>query len=233
MRSSGTGMEFSFSTVKDFDSHIAQEIRGYKLLDKILVGLADAVIETESNVYDIGCSTGRLINTLASGIAAETDDSRKRKVEFIGIDPNQNFARNFAPANDSVRFRRDRVTSATKFHNASLITSVFTLQFVPIRERRGIVRNIYAGLNASGAFVLAEKVYAGDSTIERLINDRHIEFKRQVSSAEHILDKDRRLRAIMRPLTLADNLDMLESAGFSKYECFWRINNFAAIIAVK
>ena len=233
MVSRNSGMDFSFSTVKDFDRHIAQEIRGYKVLDSIVIGLADAVIETNTNVYDIGCSTGRLINTLALDIAAETDLSRQRKVQFIGYDPNENFAHNFVSANGSVRFCQDQVTSATRFENASLVTSIFTLQFVPIRERSGIVRNIFEGLNANGAFIFAEKVYASDSAIERLINDRHLDFKRQISSAEDILDKDKRLRAIMRPLTLASNCRMLESAGFSRYECFWRVNNFAAIIAIK
>ncbi|MET8277959.1 hypothetical protein [Micromonospora sp. NPDC005174] len=224
---------FSFSTITDFDSYIAREIRGYDILSEIVVGLADAIIEAGTTVYDIGCSTGRLINTLATNVAAETDESRQRAVNFVGIEPNVNFTRLFRPANDAVRLCRDKVTAATRFDNASLITSIFTLQFVPVRERAAIVRNIYHGLNTNGGFILAEKVYAGDAAIERLINDRHIDFKLQGSSADAILSKDRRLRSIMRPFTLEANFQMLERAGFTRFESFWRVNNFVGILAVK
>jgi tRNA (cmo5U34)-methyltransferase len=231
--SSALDQPFSFSTITDFDRHIDREIRGYDLLFSMVTGLADSIIEGGSTVYDIGCSTGRLINMLATAFAAERDEARQRDVTFVGYEPNWNFAQGFVPATHAVRFRHEPVTVDTRFPGASLITSLFTLQFTSVRDRPRILRNVYRGLHAGGALILAEKVYAGDAAIERLINDRHIDFKSEGSSAEAILSKDRRLRAIMRPLTLDANYRMLQKAGFTRYESFWRVNNFVAVLAVK
>jgi tRNA (cmo5U34)-methyltransferase len=225
--------EFSFTTIQDFDAHIAREIRGYETLFKIATGIADAVIATGTNVYDIGCSTGRFLVTLAEKIAAEKDTFRRRHVQFIGIEPNENFADCHRGAPDSVTFVQERVTASTPFENASLISSIFTLQFIPIQERQVVVRNVYHGLNPGGVLILAEKVYSGDPEIDRLINDSHLDFKREVTDPAQIIEKDVRLRSIMRPLNLQDNVSLLENAGFDRHECFWRVNNFVALIAIK
>jgi tRNA (cmo5U34)-methyltransferase len=225
--------EFSFTTIRDFDSHIAQEIRGYETLFTIATGIANTVIATGTNIYDLGCSTGRFLITLAERIAAEADTYRRRYVRFIGIEPNDNFAAYHTNKPDSVTFVRERITASTQFENASLISSIFTLQFIPIHERQAVIRNVYHGLNPGGVLLLAEKVYAGDPEIERLINDSHFDFKREFTDPAQIFAKDVRLRSIMRPLTLQDNVSLLENAGFDRHECFWRVNNFAALIAIK
>jgi tRNA (cmo5U34)-methyltransferase len=227
----GEGSSFSFSAIQDFDHHISREIRGYNILDQLVQGMSDAFMEDKTNVYDIGCSTGRLINTLAESL--ELDPDEKRDVKFTGFEPNPNFTSNFSPFNKSVRIIADSVDSSTKFENASLVTSIFTLQFVPTHLRPQILRNIYDGLNSSGAFIWAEKVIASDARLESLINGQHIALKREGSSAEDILNKDLRLRRIMRPLKLEEDLEMLRDAGFTTFETFWRVNNFVGIVAVK
>lgn len=225
--------EFSFTSIRDFDAHIAREICGYETLFKIATGIADTVIATGTNVYDLGCSTGRFLVTLAERFAAETDTFRRRYVRFIGIEPNDNFADCHRDKPDSVTFMQERVTASTRFENASLISSIFTLQFIPIHERQAVIRNVYHGLNPGGVLLLAEKVYSGDPEIDRLINNSHLDFKREVTDPAQILEKDVRLRSIMRPLTLQDNVSLLENAGFDRHECFWRVNNFVALIAIK
>jgi len=231
--SRGEGEQFSFSSIENFDEHIAREIKGYDILDDIVRGVAESTIEDGSNVYDIGCSTGRLINSLAVTLDAEPDLSRRKRVSFIGIESNENMTSQFTPASDMVQIRKERVTDKTTFENASLIASIFTLQFLPVHQRPAILKNIHDGLNPNGVFVWAEKVHASDTRIEAMLNTKHMEFKLQGSSAEDILDKDQRLRSVMRPLDLATNQRMLEDAGFSRYEVFWRVNNFLGMMAIK
>lgn len=233
MPNSASTVPFSFSTVTDFDDHIANEIRGYRTLSRIVEGIADTVIETDTCVHDIGCSTGRLINVFAKAIDAETDPARRRNVKFFGYEPNENFVSVFRPATPSVQVLPAKVTASTKFDNASLITSLFTLQFLPMTERHAIIHNVYDGLNIGGAFILAEKVYAQDTEIDRLLTDQHLDFKSEHNEPAAILDKSRRLRAIMRPTTLEHNIRMLTTAGFTRLETFWRVNNFVAVLCLK
>lgn len=225
--------EFSFSTISDFDAHIAGEIRGYEILDDIIQGLADMLMEDGTNVYDLGCSTGRLLNQLATSIQMETDEARKRNINFVGIEPNLNFAKDHADLPGNVRVLRSKISGKTVYDNASVILSIFTLQFIPVPERAKIIKQIYDGLTMSGAFIWAEKVYASDPQLESIINRRHIDFKQRSSSPEDILGKDQRLRAIMHPLPMRLNLEMLDAAGFTRHEVIWRVNNFVGLIALK
>lgn len=224
-------MSFSFDTIPDFDAYIAQEIRGYDLLNAIILRLADSIIEPDSTVYDIGCSTGRLLNALAERLANTSPP--KPSVTFVGFEPSPNFARVAVPATENVRFRTEFVTPQTSYPDASLVLALFTIHFLPVRDRLPILRRIFLDLGPNGALILAEKVVASDATIESLLTECHVDFKRDTSTPEEILDKQKRLRTILRPLSLAANLRMLTSAGFDRLETFWRINNFVAVIALK
>lgn len=229
----GEGADFSFDQVSDFDGHIAREIRGYDLLDTIATGLADAVIDDGTTVYDIGSSTGRFLIRLATMLDEEDDSTRKRNVRFIGFEPCEHLADSVETIPPNVEIVKSSVTPETSFENASLISSIFTMQFLPIHQREAIIKNIYEGLNDGGAFIWAEKVHASDARIEHLLTGLHNDFKREGSSAQDIMDKEKRLRAIMRPLDEHANRSMLEAVGFEKSEVFWRVNNFMAILALK
>jgi tRNA (cmo5U34)-methyltransferase len=229
----GEGEDFSFTTIaraKNFDTHIAREIHGYETLDTLVRGMADAFIEHGTNVYDIGASTGRLLNVLSEEI---DHDGSGRQANFIGFEPVSEFIQNFQPSSDRVTLLEEAVSGDTVFENASLVTSLFTLQFVPVHLRPVIIEQIHRGLHSNGAFIWAEKVVASDPKLESLINAQHIQLKRNGSDDSDILDKDIRLRSIMRPLSLAENINMLENAGFTRHEVFWRVNNFVAMVAIK
>jgi tRNA (cmo5U34)-methyltransferase len=228
----GEGKDFSFSNIENFDNHISREIRGYKELDTIIKGIAEIAIEDKTNVYDIGCSTGRLIKELDELIKSEKDQARIKNVNFYGIEPNQNFTKDFVTT-DTLHFINDKVDDKTVFNNASLITSIFTLQFIPAKHRLEVLSNIYNGLNLNGVFIWAEKVFSKDSQIEQLLTSLHLDFKREGSEAEMIMDKEKRLRAIQRPLTLEKNIRLLEEVGFTQYDSFWRVNNFIGLVAIK
>lgn len=229
----GEGADFSFTKIAEtgmFDAHIAREIHGYPILDRQVVSFADAFMEDGTTVYDIGASTGRLINKLAQSLDGGSSD---RTVQFVGYEPLASFTDSFTPFNDSVTMRTEAVGGSTTFENASLVTSIFTLQFMPMHLRPAILAQIHKGLHANGSFIWAEKVVASDSRIESLINAYHLQLKREGSDDTDILDKDLRLRGQMRPITLEENIGMLQEAGFTRYEVFWRVNNFVGILAVK
>lgn len=226
------GKDFSFTTIENFDAHISSQIRGYMELDAIVKGVADFALEDGTNVYDIGCSTGRFIRTLADNLDAETDPARKKNVQFFGIEPNSNIRKDFE-TRDNVHLITDGVRTDTSFNNASLITSIFTIQFMPAHSRLPVLQNIYNGLNPNGIFVLAEKVFSDDAQIERMLNTIHLNFKRDTMLPDDIMDKENRLTAVMRPYPLTKNLKMLREVGFTQIDTFWRVNNFVGIIAIK
>jgi len=214
---------FSFGSIDNFDEHIDQSIPHYSTMNNNIVALSDYFIDEETNVYDIGCSTGKLLKRLKVG---------RNKTNFIGLEINENFTKDFIQEKNLSLINKD-LLEFDDFHNASLITSVFTLQFVPQKDRQAILEKIYNGLNKGGAFIFSEKVIAKSAKIENMLTFLYYDFKKKSFSEKEILDKEIDLRSIMKPVTIEDNFIMLKKAGFKDIEIIWRNFNFLSIVAIK
>jgi tRNA (cmo5U34)-methyltransferase len=55
---------FSFDTIQNFDEHIDKSIPNYKLLQEAIVSLSDFVVQPNTAIVDLGCSTGKLLNAI-------------------------------------------------------------------------------------------------------------------------------------------------------------------------
>lgn len=211
---------FSFSTIENFDDHIDKSIFGYSSLNESIVKMSDYFVEGDTNVYDIGCSTGLLISKL---------QERHQGASFFGIEKEKKIIEN----RDEVSILNVDINEISLFTNSSFITSVFTLQFISKKDRLSVIKKVYDGLNSGGAFILAEKVISDSSKIQDVFTFQYYDFKSKSFSSDEILKKEKDLRSIMKPTTFDDNKNMLNEAGFKTIDVFWRSFNFLAIIAIK
>jgi len=117
--------------------------------------------------------------------------------------------------------------------NANLVTSIFTLQFMPKKDRREVISNIYAGLNTGGAFIFAEKTICKSALVQDMITFNYYDYKRKSFGTEDIMDKERTLRNIMKPLTWKQLELMVSFAGFTTVQPFWRNHSFVGALAIK
>ena len=121
------------------------------------------------------------------------------------------------------------------WENISLITSIFTLQFLSKKDRMDVLRNIYTGLNEGGAFIFAEKTICQSALVQDMITFNYYDYKRTVGkfTTEDIMDKERTLRHMMKPLTWEQVEHMVRYAGFATVQPFWRNHAFVGAIAIK
>ena len=209
---------FSFETIKNFDEHIAQSIPNYHTLTEAICDLSTYFITEDTQVIDLGCSTGKLLERLPH---------RGRKV---GID----IADNLLPeSHDETLYIRRDLRALDNFGKSSLILSIFTLQFIPYEDRPNILSNIYESLVEGGAFIWAEKVREEDGELEQAINGAFFDFKRKVFTPEQILNKERDLRPMMKVNSSIRNQILAENAGFTVGTMFWKFYNFEAWLFVK
>jgi len=87
------------------------------------------------------------------------------------------------------------------FSNASLVTSIFTLQFMPPKDRARTIKSIYDGLNDGGAFIFSEKGFSCNPKIQDMMTFMYYDYKRQHFTDKEILDKEVQLRHMMKPNT--------------------------------
>ena len=154
--------EFSFATVKNFDEHISMSIRGYDGLIDDIITFSSYFVEDNTNVLDIGCSTGRLLKRMIDANTFAPD------AYYRGVEIEENFFNDYQKDMARLRnleFHKCDICDYDKFENLSYATSVFTLQFIPQKNRTQVIENVYNGLNHGGAFVICEKTYSKNSKL--------------------------------------------------------------------
>ena len=229
--------DFTFAHREEgFDEHIEQSIRGYGNLLVDVVSLSRYFVENDTNVYDIGCSTGKMTQRLI-----EENYDHCTDANWYGIEIADGFQENlkdrlleikkFDP-NAWVYFEQEDIRE-TEITNASLVTSIFTLQFMPPREREKVISKIYNGLNKGGAFIFAEKTICENAKFQDMLTFNYYDYKRKTYTTDDIMDKEKTLRHMMKPNTWNEILDMLCGAGFGDVQPFWRNHMFVGALAVK
>lgn len=229
--------DFTFAHREEgFDNHIDHSIRGYSNLLEDIISLSRYFVEDDTSVIDIGCSTGKVTEMMvrqndfakfASYVGIEiatgfTEDLKKRKESL-----EKEFPETFINFYDETDIRD------FDFMNCSLVTSIFTLQFMPKKDRSNVIDKIYDGLNTGGAFIFSEKTIAENATMQDMITFNYYDFKLKSFSSEDILTKEKTLRNMMKPNTVSEIEDMIQDAGFSALQQFWRNHNFVGFIAIK
>lgn len=211
--------KFSFDTISDFDNHINLSIQNYSGLIEHIKNISTYFIKNNSNVYDIGCSTGKLLNELQ-------EHNTLTNVKYIGIDK----ADNLIEGNDKI-INMDLNDWVAKPFSFGL--SIFTLQFLDINLRKQVLKELYDNLMPGGAIIVSEKIFMEDSIIQDTMNFAHYDFKRKNFTSDEILNKQVDLRYIMKPLKESQNIDMFNGAGFVTVEPIWQSLNFKAWLLIK
>ena len=228
---------FTFAQREEgFDDHIEHSIRGYKNLLDDIVSLSRNFVEDETNVVDIGCSTGKLTEAFV-----HSNQNFCKYANYIGIELAPSFFEELDKRYErmtneyywaNIDFQKKDVRQF-KFENCSLVTSIFTLQFMPRKDRFDVIKNIYDGLNFGGAFIFAEKTVCEDSRLQEMITFNFYDYKRKHFEASDILEKEKTLRNMLKPNTWKELEGMLECAGFKTAQPFWRNHMFVGAIAIK
>jgi len=221
--------DFSFATVKNFDEHINKSIRGYSDLIADVENLGDYFIRPNTEVIDIGCSTGKLLKRMA-------DKSTLECVEFIGIEKEANFWDDMNKnESDNIDFFRDDIEQFifTDSERVSFATNIFTLQFLDVKTRDIVVKNLYNSMIPGGGFISAEKVYSNCSRMQDIKTSLYYQYKNQHFSYDDIFEKEKSLRSMMNLKNLNEIIKYFYEVGFSEVETFWQSHNFVAVVCIK
>lgn len=215
-----------------FDDMVSRSVPSYDQIQRMLVELAACFAKPDSNIYDLGCSTGTTIALMQSSIPFPT--------HYFGMDYSNEMLDKCRDKLDSlglphpVELSQVDFNEGAKIESASVVTMILTLMFVRPLNREKVVADIYAGLNEGGCLLLVEKVLGEKSELNRLFIDRYYAYKRRMGYSElEISQKREALENVLIPYTALENRAMLLRNGFREVDVFFRCWNFAAYVAVK
>ena len=210
-------------------NHMKKSIPQYDKGHSFIEEISEFFVKQESIIYDIGCSNGEL----AQRLALKHCD---KNAIVVGIDSEKNFidsaTSNYADTKNLVYKRENAIEY--KYKSCDLVILYYTLHFIGISKRRILLKNIYDSLKEGGALVLFEKSRQTNTRINDILNQLYIDFKlKNGYSGNEIIAKSRSLKGILEPLSLDQNLQILEVAGFIDPCIVYKELCFDGILAVK
>ena len=108
-------------------------------------------VHVKSNISDLGCSTGKLIQKLSNYL--------NYKGNYFGIDNEKsmaNFAKKKFKKKENIKIEFKDINQV-KFKKSSYIISAYTLQFIKPETRLRLLKKIYKSLEWGGSFIYFEK----------------------------------------------------------------------------
>ena len=205
---------FDFNKIQDFDSHILKSIPNYDVLVSSIKSISEYFFVDDCNVYDLGCSTGKLLKSL------------KCNCNKIGYD-------NATLLPDESGFTKVDLNEPIEIQNACMVYSIFTMQFIKTTQRQRYLANIFDGLINGGAFIICEKIYQQSGKVQEILSFSHYDYKLTQFDGNEILAKEKDLRYIMKPCNDIELENLLSNAGFIVVSQFWQMFNFKAYLAIK
>jgi len=221
---------FDQKVVDVFDDMVLRSVPGYKQMIE-LIGLAGRTYPViNSNVYDLGCSTGAATLSITSNLKSES-------VKIFSIDNSQEMLHqcsiNLSGIEADIQYICADIENI-QFENASLIVLNLTLQFIKPKNRSRLVKRIYDSLLPGGALIISEKIIHENESINKRLIDFHESFKRENGYSEtEIAQKRKAIEDVLIPETIEQHLRRLSDAGFEKPLVQMQCINFASFLAVK
>lgn len=213
-----------------FPDMIKRSVPGYPAIINMIQLLAEAYVQPDSVLLDLGCSLG------ASTVALDLGGAGT-ECQVIGVD---NAPAMLARAQATLSGRHPRIewvcsdVREVSVADASVVALNFTLQFLPPADRLSLLKRVQLGLRPGGILILSEKVSGQDEMADELLTEMHHAFKKANGySRLEISRKRTALENILVPETLEVHRERLEKAGFSRTDLWFQCFNFVSLVARK
>lgn len=227
-----TQFVFDESVASVFEDMIGRSVPGYSTLLSMFPVLSRYFVTAHSHCYDLGCSLGASTLAMQQGID-------QAGVRIIAIDNSAAMVKECQQlmqqhvANCDVHVQQADICDV-EINNASMVVMNFTLQFIDESVRSQLIDKIYQGMNKGGVFVLSEKIKHENAAQEARMVSLHHAFKKANGYSElEISQKRSALENVLRPETVAQHLQRLQSTGFSESFVWFQSFNFVSILAIK
>jgi len=222
---------FDASVASVFPDMINRSVPGYATVVGMTGTLAAQHARPGSRIYDLGCSWGASLLSVAREPACE-------RCALIGIDNSESMleqaSRHLAQFPEASRIELQHADVLdTPLDNASVVIMNYALQFIPIEAREGLLKRIREAMMPGDVLILSEKLTLPDPRLNEYLIDLHHDFKRQQGYSDlEIAQKRQALEDVLVPETREAHVARLKAVGFSRCDVWFQCLNFGSLIAI-
>jgi tRNA (cmo5U34)-methyltransferase len=222
---------FNEAVASVFPDMINRSVPGYATVIAMTGVLAARHARPNANIYDLGCSWGASLLSVAREPACQG-------CQLIGVDNSEAMlaaARTHIaqfPEAKNITLQAGDIADL-QLANASVVIMNYTLQFIPTAQREAVLRRIRDAMSPGDVMILSEKITLQDTELNRHLIDLHHDFKRQQGYSDlEISQKRDALENVLVPETRETHFERLRQVGFSRSDLWFQCLNFASIIAI-
>ena len=222
---------FDDKVVDVFPDMINRSVPGYGTIINLIGIIAEQYAKPNTRLYDLGCSLGAASLSMRHRLT-------KTGCEIVSVDNAEAMIERL----DKILLRDNSKTTMktlcadiqdVEISNASVAVMNFTLQFIPLDERKSIMTKIYNGLNEGGCLIISEKLAFTENENEIQIDLHHAFKKSNGYSDLEIAQKRSALENVLIPETKETHIQRLKETGFTQVFPIFQCFNFASFIAIK
>ena len=215
----GESWVFNKNVAKTFDLHVKQSLPFYDSIQKYISILSEWFIKDNSNIYDLGCSTGETAKNIF-----EFNRKRKIKFNYVGLDNSPQMIKLAKQKikNKNIRFKTADINKVSFKKNSDLFICLLTFPFLKLNERKKLLKNVYNSLKVGGSLIFVDKIYSENPLVQdiftQILFDSKIENK---LTTTQILNKAKSLRGSMNLYQQPEIIKFCQEAGFKKNDVFF------------
>ncbi|MCL4144232.1 UNVERIFIED_CONTAM: hypothetical protein GTU68_066940 [Idotea baltica] len=210
---------------------ISRSVPLYQEVGHTSVALAAKFAQANSNIYDLGCSTGTTLIALSEVI-------QDTSVKLVGLDSSEAMISEFrnrlvSDSHKDIRISCEDILT-NQYIDASVIIGNYTLQFLPVSTRASLSKKIADSLKPGGLFILSEKIKHPHDKLHRILTELHHDFKRANGYSDlEIAQKRDSIENVLVPITIEENIQMLKESGFDIVYPVLTWYTFVTLAAIK
>jgi tRNA (cmo5U34)-methyltransferase len=220
---------FTPDVVDQFDGHVRASVPFYDAIQDLVAELSDWLVPRGGLVADLGASTGTTVRNIIYRQAHRGVSAVLYDVEQPMLDQ---AAKNLtsAPARNIDYVCAPIQSPPLQHTDADLTLCLFTLQFLPLRDRVAALRMARMSARETGALVVAEKVRPLDSRWHEISTDASHDWKATHGvTSDGIRAKSRALRGVLTPHPQDTLVHSIQAAGWHDPETLFRWHQWVVI----
>lgn len=224
--------KFDMNVAKVFDDMVKRSVPFYTEIHHYIAKFIKSIIKSDAIIYDLGCSTGNMIDILI-------DHIENHNTKIVGIDNSESMLeiakrKKMHKPNVTIEFLNVDVLKYKDYLKTDIFIINLLLQFIRPIYRKGLLEKLYKSLQKGGFLILFEKVLEDDAYFTRNYIDLYYDFKKTNGYSDLEVSKKREeLENVLIPYTVEENIELLRNVGFTEISVLFKVINFAVIIAKK
>jgi len=224
------GFSFNGQVAHVFDDMVSRSVPGYFTIQDWISKLVQAYLKPGFTVLDLGCSTGTTLLGLQSFFTGIS-------VQWIGLDKSQDMIQKAQEKqlsmniSGSIQWQVHDLVNPLPINSMDLVICNLILQFLPLKNRLDVLKDIRKKLNKNGVMIWIEKIKPAHAHLESLWTQIYYQYKHEQGYAwTEIESKHKALEGVLVPLTELENRALLAQAGFTQVEPFFQWGPFWGVL---